>query len=217
MRNCSLRVSIGLLFLLLVLPAFAAKKKQDDTKKQEEIRIEKKTIEPSVSYEFSRSVGRGRLVKAHDGKPGQVKRTYRIIYRDGKPVGKELIKEERTEPTDTLFLMGKSGFQTSRHSFGRSKVLTMVATAYTNSPYENGGSGRTAMGYRADYGHVAVDPRVIPLGTRVYVEGYGFAIASDTGGAIKGNRIDLCVGSSNSAAMQWGRRKVKVHVLSGRD
>lgn len=216
MRNCSLRVSIGLLFLMATLTAFAAGKRQDDTKK-EEIRIEKKSIEPSVSYEFSRTVGRGRLVKAHDGKPGQVKRTYRIILRDGKAVGKELIKEERTEPTDTLFLMGRSGFQSSRHSFGRSRVLTMNASAYTNSPYENGGTGKTAMGYAADYGHVAVDPRVIPLGTRLYIEGYGFAIASDTGGAIKGNRIDLCVGSSNAAAMQFGRRKVKVHVLSGRN
>lgn len=216
MRNCSPRVSIGLLFLALAIPAFAAKKRQDDTKK-EEIRIEKKVIEPSVSYEFSRTVGRGRLVKAHDGKPGQVKRTYRIILRDGKAVGKALIKEERTEPTNTLFLMGKAGFDTSRHSFGRSKVLVMNASAYTNSPYENGGTGLTSMGYRADYGHVAVDPRVIPLGTRVYVEGYGFAIASDTGGAIKGNRIDLCVGSSRGAAMQFGRRKVKVHILTGRN
>lgn len=214
MRNCSLWVSIGLLFCAFVSTASAGKR--EDNTNNGEIRIESKTIEPGIVYQFSREVGPGRLMKAHDGKPGTVKRTYRIIQKDGKTVGKELIKEERTEATDTLFLMGRAGFQGSRGSYERGRVMTMSASAYTNSIYENGGSGRTAMGYRADFGHVAVDPRVIPLGTKLYVEGYGFAIASDTGSAIKGNRIDLCVGPSRAQAMNFGRRTVKVHVLKGR-
>ncbi|RYG44200.1 hypothetical protein EON79_15375, partial [bacterium] len=74
------------------------------------------------------------------------------------------------------------------------------------------GSGRTALGMRAGYGHVAVDPRVIKLGSIVYVEGYGMAIASDTGGAIKGRRIDLCF-QTRGQAMTFGRKQVKVHVL----
>lgn len=214
MRNCSLSVSICLLFFALA--GFAtATKKQDDTKDWE-TKVVKKALPPHVVYQFSREVGRGRLVKAQTGKPGAVKLTYRIISRDGKPVGKELIKEERSEPTNTIYLMGRSGYPSSRGSFDRGRVITMHASAYTNSPYENAGTGLTAMGLPAGYGHVAVDPRVIPLGTRVYVEGYGFAIASDTGGAIKGNRIDLCVGSSRSAAMNFGRRTVKVHILRGR-
>jgi 3D (Asp-Asp-Asp) domain-containing protein len=214
MRNCSLSVSIGLLFFALVNIA-GATKRQDNTNNGE-IRVESKSIPPQVTYQFSREVGRGRLVKAKDGKPGTVKRTYRIILHDGKAVGKELIKEERSEATNTLYLMGREGYQTSRGSWARSKVLDMVATAYTDSPAENGGSTRAANGMGLEYGIVAVDPRVIPIGTKLYVEGYGFAYAADTGGAIKGNRIDLCL-PSYGACNNWGRRRVKVHVLSGRD
>jgi 3D (Asp-Asp-Asp) domain-containing protein len=214
MRNCSLSVSIGLLFFA---PATitSANRGQDNTNNGE-IRVESKSIPPQVTYQFSREVGRGRLVKAQDGKPGSVKRTYKIILRDGKAVGKELIKEERSEAKNTVFLMGRDGYQTSRGSWSRSKVIDMVATAYTDSPAENGGWTRAANGMDLVYGIVAVDPRVIAIGTKLYVEGYGFAYAADTGGAIKGNRIDLCLPSSG-ACNAWGRRRVKVHVLSGRD
>ena len=60
---------------------------------------------------------------------------------------------------------------------------------------------------------IAVDPRVIKLGTKVHVEGYGYAIAGDTGGAIKGNKIDVFI-PSKSRAYQWGRKNVKVKVLN---
>ena len=70
----------------------------------------------------------------------------------------------------------------------------------------------TASGMAAAVGRVAVDPRVIPLGTRLYIEGYGYAVAADTGGAIKGNRIDLYM-DSESACNSFGRRNVTVHVL----
>ncbi|MRR80833.1 enterotoxin, partial [Bacillus anthracis] len=59
---------------------------------------------------------------------------------------------------------------------------------------------------------IAVDPKVMPLGSKVWVEGYGEAIAGDTGGAIKGNRIDVLVGSDGSAN-SWGRKSVKVKVI----
>ena len=70
------------------------------------------------------------------------------------------------------------------------KVMMMLATGY--SPQEPGLDDHTASGMKAQHGVVAVDPRVIPLGTRLNVEGYGNCIAGDTGSAIKGNRIDLC-------------------------
>lgn len=70
----------------------------------------------------------------------------------------------------------------------------------------------TATGMKAQHGVVAVDPSVIPLGTRLYVEGYGNAIAADTGSAIKGNRIDLCF-DTLSECNKYGRRTVKVEIL----
>lgn len=91
-----------------------------------------------------------------------------------------------------------------------SQVLNIEATAYS-------GDGITASGTptRRDiggYSTIAVDPRVIPLGSRVYVEGYGYAIADDIGGAIKGNIIDLFF-PSESEAQNWGRRSVRVYIL----
>lgn len=89
-------------------------------------------------------------------------------------------------------------------------AIDMVATAYTADCY--GCSGYTAIGYRAGRGIVAVDPRVIPLGTKLFIPGYGFAIAGDTGGAIVGYRIDLGF-DSVSDAISFGRRPVRVYTL----
>lgn len=99
------------------------------------------------------------------------------------------------------------------------RELTVVATAYTADPNENGTYGGrvlTAMGHdltdNPNMRIIAVDPKVIPLGSKVWVEGYGEAIAGDTGSAIKGNRIDVLMGSK-SKAMNWGRQTVKVKIL----
>lgn len=94
------------------------------------------------------------------------------------------------------------------------KVMTMVATAYCscnkcNYPY---GGQPSYIGLPLGQGIVAVDPNVIPLGTRLYVEGYGEAIAADTGGAIKGNRIDLCF-PNHQSALKFGIQNIKVYVL----
>ena len=99
------------------------------------------------------------------------------------------------------------------------RELMVVATAYTADPSENGTYGGrvlTAMGHdltaNPNMRIIAVDPKVIPLGSKVWVEGYGEAIAGDTGSAIKGNRIDVLMGSK-SKAMNWGRQTVKVKIL----
>ncbi|MBT2575288.1 LysM peptidoglycan-binding domain-containing protein [Bacillus sp. ISL-51] len=94
------------------------------------------------------------------------------------------------------------------------KQLTMTATAY--SANDGGISGVTATGVdlnkNPDAKVIAVDPKVIPLGSKVYVEGYGVATAADTGGAIKGNKIDVFV-AKKSDANNWGVRTVNVKVL----
>ncbi len=216
MRNCSPIVSAIVCMVVCSFGAIAIAN-EDENKVTVETRVEKKGIPSTVQYQFSRLVGPGRIQKAQSGKPGSLNKTYEVIIKNGKPVSKKLIKEERIEPTPTVFVMGKSGYPTSRSAFSRGKVLVMEATAYDPSPATigPGATGYTRMGLRATYGHVAVDPRVIKLGTMVFVEGYGFAIASDTGSAIKGNRIDLCF-DSRATALAFGRKKVKVHVLSKR-
>ena len=94
------------------------------------------------------------------------------------------------------------------------KIISMEATAYTDDIASQGKwIGQTATGMKPQVGVVAVDPKVIPLGTKLYVEGYGEAIAGDTGGAIKGKRIDLFM-ATRGQAMEYGRRKnVKVKIL----
>ncbi|RYG36688.1 hypothetical protein EON81_09015 [bacterium] len=205
MRNCSPSVSKYLAMVGMVgmtCTAFANKT---------EIQVEARTkrIPSSVRYEFRRNVRPGAMVKIQPAKDGVRTESWRVTYRDGKPVAKELLETKTEAAQDAIFAISRSGFGTSRGSFGRGKVMILKASGYHAMVT---GSGRTALGMKAGYGHVAVDPRVIKLGSIVYVEGYGMAIASDTGGAIKGRRIDLCF-KSRGQAISFGRKQVKVHVL----
>jgi 3D (Asp-Asp-Asp) domain-containing protein len=108
-----------------------------------------------------------------------------------------------------------SSTEVSRGGTSRgTKTITMVATGYdssyeSNYPYYGQPS---YTGLPLQRGVVAVDPNVIPMGTKLYVEGYGNAIAADQGGAIKGNRIDLYF-DSHQEAMNWGMKTVKVTIL----
>lgn len=88
----------------------------------------------------------------------------------------------------------------------------MVATAYFSGGGGLNGNGITAIGFRVKKGIVAVDPKVIPLGTKLYIPGYGEALAADTGGWIKGNRIDLAF-ESLEECYRYGRRKIKVYLV----
>lgn len=114
---------------------------------------------------------------------------------------------------------GKKGYVNSKYLTGITRTGSAGRTFYVSSTaytaYCAGCSGRTATGInlRANPNKkvIAVDPRVIKLGSKVYVEGYGLAVAGDTGGAIKGNKIDVFM-SSKSQALNWGRRTVKVTV-----
>ncbi|RYG28306.1 hypothetical protein EON81_28755 [bacterium] len=219
MRNCPLRVSIFSTGLAALAVAGGVNQIPEGSKREShanrETRKVSKTIPSPVRYEFDRNMRPGTLVKRTSGSAGQVTRTYLVVRKDGKPVGKELLQEERVEPKETVFAMGRATYRASRSGFSRGSVLTMSATGYDPTAGRGGGVHRTRTGTWPSHGQVAVDPRVIRLGSSVFVEGYGYAVATDTGGAIKGHRIDLCFPDKGSA-MRYGRKRVRVHVLRAR-
>lgn len=114
------------------------------------------------------------------------------------------------------FIVPAVSAQTSKN-FSYSKKLDIKATAYAPGPHDNGKWGDlTHIGTKVRPGVIAVDPKVIPLGSKVYVEfedGHGsYAVAEDTGGAIKGNRVDIAMWTV-AEAYDFGIQNVKVYVL----
>ncbi|ARJ20572.1 enterotoxin [Bacillus mycoides] len=111
--------------------------------------------------------------------------------------------------------------ETEKNTQSSSREFQVVATAYTADPLENGYKAgdqvKSAMGHNLTANPnmklIAVDPSVIPLGSKVWVEGYGVAIAGDTGGAIKGNKIDVLMPDKGTSS-NWGRKTVTVKVLN---
>jgi len=174
-------------------------------------KLETEPIRYEVQFVPSRTLAPGRAEKVQDGVDGEVKRMVQYTLLDGKVIEKAVLWETRTEPRPAIIRYGAHNTEMTR-GYTRSKVLAMEATAYCACSLCGSGSGKTALGIQARQGVVAVDPSVIPLNTIVYVEGYGLAIAADTGGALKGNRIDLCF-NSHSEALRFGRKQVKVHLL----
>jgi len=165
---------------------------------------------------FTNSLKPGQVKLTANGTPGEKLTRYLVRYEDGKPVSKTAIGADVVKkPLKRVVAIGSRGRYTSRGEFRTRKILKMWATAYEPGPRSCGryATGRTACGLRAGYGVVAVDPRVIPLGTKLYVEGYGYALAGDRGRAIRGNRIDLGYRTVREA-LNFGSRNVIVHVLS---
>ena len=155
------------------------------------------------------------------GVDGSKELSYVLTYHNGELVSRDLVSEVITaEPVNQVIAEGTKPRALTHKNFTYKKKFTMNATAY--DPYPPGGSGKgiTANGMKAQYGVVAVDPKVIPLGTKLYVEStddgaswsYGYCIAADTGGAIKGNKIDLCY-NTVSECIQFGRRSANVYIL----
>ncbi|MFK9094975.1 ubiquitin-like domain-containing protein [Bacillus salipaludis] len=187
------------------------------------IRVEKVTdvveepVEFAVVTKKDESLEKGKEKILTPGKRGRVSKQYEVVLENGKEVSRKLLNEQRiTEKQDKVVAVGTKelAMQVSRGAAETGTEFYVTATAYT--AYCNGCSGRTATGLnlRADPNMkvIAVDPRVIPLGTKVYVEGYGYAVAADTGGAIKGYIIDLFM-PSKADAYRWGRKKVKIKIL----
>ncbi len=150
-----------------------------------------------------------------NGTNGEKEVVFKVTTRpDGVEIHREKVSERIIKkPVDEIVQEGQRATLPSRGYFSGRRMLTMIPTTY--DPYHCGGDGRglTATGLKARYGVVAVDPRFIPLGTKLYVEGYGYAIAADTGGAIKGNRIDLCVDSKHQASGVRSFKPLHVYII----
>ena len=194
---------------------------------KEEILSEKTDIPFKVLSRENNHLDKGKEVVVEDGKEGIREKKFRVVYEDGKQVLKELMNDSIVAaPISRIIEFGTIlNFKTSRGDVVRyQKELDMRATSYTASYEDTGkgpgdpGFGITYTGVKVRKGIIAVDPRVIPLGTRVYIEGigstpdYGFAVAADIGGAIKGNKIDLYF-DDKKTVYRWGVRKVKVYIL----
>lgn len=197
------------------------------------IKVDVKVIEKEVEAPF-KTIKKKNKELTHkqskiliQGVNGKNKVKCNEYYAGDKLIKEEVIHVETiVKPIDQVFEEGtKDVFTNDRGDFTARKAIKMVATAYEAGPRSTGkrpgdkGYGITASGARAKRGTVAVDPRVIPLGTKLYIKSltpgvpdYGFAIAQDTGGAIKGNKIDLFM-DTVWECLQFGRRPVMVYIL----
>lgn len=181
---------------------------------REELVEKRVTIPFETVRTFTDSLKPGKVVIKNNGLSGEKTTSYLIRYEDGKPVKKTLMDNDIVQPEKRVYLIGSKGRYTSRGEFRSKRIVKMSASAYDPGPRSCGryATGRTSLGLRAGHGVVAVDPKIIKLGSRLYIEGYGFAVAGDVGSAIKGRRIDLGFGSYREA-IRFGRKNVNVHVL----
>lgn len=122
-------------------------------------------------------------------------------------VGRSLIRQAVPQ----LMLVGATPISRDTYSGAYVSRLTVKATAYWRNPLWS--NGRTATGAQVHFGSIAVDPSVIPLGSRLFVQGYGLGVADDTGSAVKGLHVDLYF-PTLAEAQAWGMRYVTVYVIS---
>ncbi len=162
-----------------------------------------------------------------EGEEGIVKAKYDIVMENGEIVSKSLVSEEEVKQAVTRVDEYGTLLQyrlPSGEVFTYSKVYDMKATAYTtsfeecNKTDDHPAYGITYSGIPVRKGIIAVDPKVIPLGTKVYIqtvgrgEDYGFSLAADIGTGVNGYKVDLYM-EDKSTALQWGIRNVRVYIL----
>jgi 3D (Asp-Asp-Asp) domain-containing protein len=169
-------------------------------------------INYKIIYKNDNMVAKGLIVKLNSGKDGTLAKHYKEIYFGGKKTKEEFTFDRIIKsPIDEVYLVGSA---TPPEKY--IKMYNMIATSYSPTFSETDSNPwMTASGLQSGFGVVAVDPNVIPLGSLLYIEGYGYAVAGDTGGAIKGNKIDVFF-YSTSQSNRWGVKNVRVYLLPGK-
>lgn len=169
--------------------------------------VTKETLSEATDYktkiEYTSDLLEGESKVTTKGVKGEDKVTYEVITLGGvEQSRKEIARETVIKPVTQVVAEGTA---VSYNGVKYSRVITVVATGYTHTGH------RTATGTRPHRGTMAVDRRVVAMGSYGYVPGYGEVHAEDTGGAIKGNRIDLFF-NTRGQAVSWGRRTVDLYI-----
>jgi uncharacterized protein YabE (DUF348 family) len=177
--------------------------------KNEELAFSEASLEAPVSYQEDHSINFGVESVDNPGKPGKQKVvSKRVKHSDGSHSTQELTRHTVVEPETKIVRKGMAMSVYTPDGYKRyTKKISAHSTAYVAT------GNRTSIGLVPYEGIVAVDPRMIPYYTKMYIPGYGMAMAGDTGGDMVGHRVDLFFGDYHRA-IQWGRRDIDIYILA---
>lgn len=193
--------------------------------KLEIVRVEVKELSDTEAIAFSTVVKSNSSLPntqrkvTQEGKEGEKKTTFSVTYENGKEVLRKVISEVVSKkPKEKIIVQGTYPMMpVSRGGdpVPYSRVVKARATAY--SPTGGRTTAYTASGRKAvrdpeGYSTIAVDPSIFPYGTKLFIQGYGFAIAADCGSAIKGDTIDVFF-NTKQEALKWAVKYVNMYVL----
>lgn len=190
--------------------------------------IEKKTVTEMENIDFdtvikeNSSLLKGKTNISQEGVKGKKELVYEMVYENGKLVSKTLVEENVIQEAKDLIIekgtkekeVVKATTTTNNNSSKNSKSsenslgikMTVSASAYT-------GDGITSTGTVPKWGTIAVDPSIIPYGTKIYIPQFNkYFIAEDCGGGIKGNKVDIFM-NSESECNSWGRRTIDIYIV----
>lgn len=187
----------------------------------EEVIKESKSVPFEVNVVEDKDLLKGQTKVEEEGKAGENQLVYKITYHNGKqvekifveevvsekPINKIVKKGTKVEEVKVASSRGESSRKISSNSNSKGKHMSVLATAYT-------GDSITSTGKRPKWGTIAVDPTVIPYGTKVYIPQFNKTfIAEDCGGAIKGNKIDIFM-NDESSVYNWGRKTIDIYIVN---
>jgi len=186
-------------------------------------RVKTVAIQSTVAIDFKTTIKKdtntlkSKSKVSQNGVKGQKSVTSNVTYENGKEVSRKIIKEIVTKaPQNKVIVQGTLPTITfSRGGSSSEKIINVKSTAYwavdgVNNTYTS--SGKKAVRNQYGISTIAVDPNVIAMGTKLYVEGYGYAIAADNGSGIKGKVIDVYFNTLNEA-LDWGVKYIKVQII----
>lgn len=186
----------------------------------EEVIKESKSVPFEVNVVEDKDLLKGQTKVEEEGKAGENQLVYKITYHNGKqvekifveevvsekPINKIVKKGTKVEEVKVASSRGESSRKISSNVNSKGKHMSVVATAYT-------GDSITSTGKKPKWGTIAVDPKVIPYGTKVYIPQFDQVfVANNCGGAIKGNKIDIFMNTKKECS-NWGRRTIDIEIL----